>query len=332
MKAESGNNSEEPVRRAAADWFARLRSGPLSAADQAALDAWRNSDPAHGETLDRLLRQWEQSRFLARGALASGRDLGRARVWHRRPSARVAAVAALLMIVIGGGLQLRREVDPAPLGYSAGKSSDRAVVLADGSKLILGPGSEVRVAYSPTLRRVDLLAGRARFDVVQDARRPFTVFADGGSVRAIGTVFEVELASTLVRVRLLQGRVEVRANALRAPDKAQRLSAGEAIGFARGQLVPIASAAQSHTELPNGMLSFNDAPLASVIEQFNRHAHPGIELGSERIARLRVTGAYRVTDSHAFARAAAAMFGLELRHDPSGAISLHEPSPNKLVG
>ena len=87
------------VRQEAADWFARLRADP-DEADLAAFQTWRAADTLNGETYDRLERQWEQSKFLANTALGRGRDLGRARAWHRQPIARAAAVAAMLVTAV----------------------------------------------------------------------------------------------------------------------------------------------------------------------------------------------------------------------------------------
>jgi ferric-dicitrate binding protein FerR (iron transport regulator) len=71
---QSSNADEEAVRLAAADWFARLRGDPTDA-ERAEFAAWRSSDPRHGEAYDRMVRQWDQAKFIGAGELARNRDL-----------------------------------------------------------------------------------------------------------------------------------------------------------------------------------------------------------------------------------------------------------------
>lgn len=77
----------------------------------------------------------------------------------------------------------------------------------------------IAVRYARGERRVELKSGTALFEVAKEAARPFVVEADGATVRALGTRFEVRREDGPVGVTLLEGSVEVRparAEALRS--------------------------------------------------------------------------------------------------------------------
>ncbi|MFB2350973.1 FecR family protein, partial [Priestia megaterium] len=80
---------------------------------------------------------------------------------------------------------------------------------ADGSRLRLDADSRARVRLSAERRDVELLEGRAFFDVAHDAARPFVVKAGATSVRALGTRFEVGRTGPAVEVTLVEGKVQV---------------------------------------------------------------------------------------------------------------------------
>jgi transmembrane sensor len=102
--------------------------------------------------------------------------------------------------------------------------SDAGVIaqheLADGTKLTLGPDSAVRIAFSLTVRRVDLVDGMVLFDLAGDPQRPFEARA-GDFVGRAGAAASLEMrqnsGSTLVGVG--KGRVAV--------EKGGRIALGE---------------------------------------------------------------------------------------------------------
>ena len=86
-------------------------------------------------------------------------------------------------------------------------------VLADGSRLTLGPDSAIQIEFSDAARKVNLLDGMAMFDIAGDSDRPFEVrtgeyVARGGT----GSSFEVRRNSGSSLVAVGAGHVEVRAD------------------------------------------------------------------------------------------------------------------------
>ncbi len=110
----------------------------------------------------------------------------------------------------------------------------QSVALPDGSRAVLDAGSAIALHFDGTQRRVDLLKGRAWFDVVHDKRVPFRVAANGGLVEDIGTAFEVasdgdtaEAAVTSGEVRALSPEESRPGLVLRAGQRARWTTGGE---------------------------------------------------------------------------------------------------------
>jgi ferric-dicitrate binding protein FerR (iron transport regulator) len=103
--------------------------------------------------------------------------------------------------------------------------------MSDGSVIDVNRGGRIQILRdSEDETRIELLAGRAEFEVRKRAERPFIAVIRGVEVRVVGTHFSTELDETkppgLVRVRVQRGIVEVKA---RASEQPVRLRAGDSL-------------------------------------------------------------------------------------------------------
>src|SRR5260370_27368955 len=78
-----------------------------------------------------------------------------------------------------------------PTTFSTSIGGFQRIVLEDRSTIELNTDSEVRVALTPQLRRVELVRGEAIFELAHDAVRPFIVSAGRTPGRALRTQFAV---------------------------------------------------------------------------------------------------------------------------------------------
>lgn len=128
------------------------------------------------------------------------------------------AASMVFAVLALGWLALDRWVlNPTYIRTAIGEQ--RSVVLPDGSIVQLNTNSELYIEYTPSVRQVRLPQGEARFTVAKDEQRPFIVKTPQATVRALGTVFNVQTAPRGTDVAVLEGRVEIRTQAelLRAP-------------------------------------------------------------------------------------------------------------------
>lgn len=96
-----------------------------------------------------------------------------------------------------------------PVIYETGPGGMKEVDLSDGSRLVLGQRTRLRVQYSTRHRSVSLIRGEAWFKVTHDAHRPFIVTAGDGTITDVGTAFSVTRESGRVLVEVMDGSVEV---------------------------------------------------------------------------------------------------------------------------
>jgi transmembrane sensor len=203
-------------------------------------------------------------------------------------------------VLAGGALLARQILRPAagPSQVAAAARVYRTAVgqrdsvrLPDGTRVLLGPGSELALAGNFQGSRSVSLSGEALFDVRHDAVRPFTVRSGGAVIQDLGTQFDVRGGSGEgMRVVVIRGSVSVRsANAtaaavvLRAGDAARL----EADGRLAAERVPDADGELAWTR---GELVFRGAPVAEVAAAVRRWY--GVEL---RIADPALAGRHLTT-------------------------------------
>lgn len=167
----------------------------------------------------------------------------------------------------------------------------RAVLLSDGSKLLLDSGTHVDISWRLLSREVDLRAGQALFDVSSAVYRPFVVSAGLAKVEVLGTLFNVRrLDNDAVRVSLARGRVDVVAAATQAP---VTLRPGQQVDSIGGQLMPVAKAnASSAMAWKDDHIVFEQTPLDEAVSLLRLYRRAPIDLSDPSLAALKVTGVF----------------------------------------
>jgi transmembrane sensor len=239
------------------DWeaVARYLAGESPADEAEAIRRWMEAHPADAELIGTLDRTVDRVRFTPYTAIdveAALRSVKARRDGEATPPAdphvisiadhvarksatrtarpaprwRIAAPAIAAAAVIGvTSLLWNREqpVDgPSPIftaaTYSTGIGARDSVRLPDGTRVVLGPVSElvVREGYGNTERLVEL-KGEGYFDVVHDSLRPFSVRAGSATIHDIGTSFVIRSIGKDVSVTVTQGIVALRPSAPASP-------------------------------------------------------------------------------------------------------------------
>lgn len=184
-----------------------------------------------------------------------------------------------------------------PTQYATEIGMQRRVDLPDGSALVLDTNTLVQVAYERSQRRVVLLRGRMQASVAHDGNRPFVVTSGVGNVRALGTVFQVELQVGNTVVALLEGRVIVDTNGNQSR-RAVELHPLQQLAYdADGKLGSPKSVDRSVAEnWTRGRLVFKEERLADLIAVFNRYSHQQLILSQSELGEIRVSGVFNAGD------------------------------------
>ena len=136
-------------------------------------------------------------------------------VWWQR----IAAVVVLPLMLLAGYLLT---YEPAPVltetvyqEVVSPQGTYSKINLPDGSVVWLNSGSKLKYSVTPQKGKRDVfLSGEAYFEVCSDAKNPFLVMTEKVTVKATGTMFNVEAypSDTIVAVTLKEGKVDVAIN------------------------------------------------------------------------------------------------------------------------
>jgi transmembrane sensor len=331
-----------PMREDAAHWFARMR-GPDAVKDRADFEAWLAASPLHRDAYNRITEVFSLGKGLKQQTAAGIAELPSETSTSR--GAWVTAILALVIVIAGGGawsVSRHRDTDGPRSGGIVGQ--DRVLNaaayatkigqihqyrLSDGSSITLDTDSQIAVAFDGATRALQLLRGRARFNVAHEPR-PFIVTAGAGTVTAHGTLFDIRLqAHNAVSVRLLRGAIDVAlpgpAGVLRHAMLRERLLPGQQLVFDASALTrPRLAPTPVDARWPEATLDCDHQFLSSVVTEANRYATTQIELADAPIGNLRVSGSFRIDEPDILAERLATLFDLRVDKSVPGRLVLRQ--------
>ncbi|RVT90327.1 FecR family protein [Sphingomonas crocodyli] len=292
---------EVELRLAAAAWLARMQ-GPDADVHRPALEQWLAADARHRRIFERLSRRFDEAAILQ----LSHR-------WQPVPSSAGRPRRSLLwtpgLAIAAGLLALLLSPDSTEFGHRSAQSAGDAIIaaqtgrirtvrLSDGSIVTLDSQSSVSIRFDGARRWLQLVRGRARFQVAHETR-PFVVEAGLSRVTAHGTLFDVRLSQRgEVRVALLEGVVDVAVkDAVRTEKNAHVLSAGDAITIrARGTAAIGAHVVDNDRTWPTGMVDADNVALGQLVAEANRYAVVPIRIADPSLTSRRLSGHFRIDD------------------------------------
>jgi transmembrane sensor len=311
----------ERRRAEAAQWFARLKTLPVSHGTLKDFFVWRR-DPDNAKAFSEAERFWseadkvgERPSILRAIEDAAARGSVRRRFGGlARPLAMLTASLIFVAITLGG----IRLFAPAGEAFRTLAGEQRAVELDDGSRLNLHTQTAVEVRFTPGKRDLVLENGEALFSVAKDAARPFTVTAGGVTVTATGTRFDVAKRKSRITVTLVNGRVVVRApdgsiQALRPAQQWRWPADGPRVRTVRPETV---------TAWTQGRIVFDATQLTDAIAEINRYGGKTIILDAPQLAARQISGSFEAGDEDSFAAAVTGLLPLRRTLDGQGRIRL----------
>ena len=324
--------SSADIEAAAALWAVRADDAAPSPDDEAALEAWLAGDLRRLGAYARaraMLAQADRLKALGTDFDPDGYILdhaapaGQIRRTAPRPTRRKVLIGGSAAIAIGSAAVVGLSWPAAATTYSTRRGEIRLVPLGDGSSMTLNTQTTAKVLFTREERHVELIEGEVLFDIAREADRPFIVEAGTSRVQAAATSFTVSrLAHEAVKVTVRQGSVQVSGLSAQPTILTANTQAMVPLGMANIQTATIA-APEMNRDLAwqQGMLSFEDTPLAKAADQFSRYSDTAIRFGDPSVGEETITGLYAANNPQGFARSAALSLGLKASERP-GAIIL----------
>lgn len=282
----------------AAEWFAVLRSGQVDDDERRRWQDWLAGDAGHRCAWARVEAISQGLALVRETPDASSCALQAANA--RRQRRKLVKTLALAAFTTGLGWQAARQEGVqamvAGLGAShrigAGRPGD--IVLADGSRLWLDAGTVLDDRFDAARRLLVLHRGEILLESGRDARRPLVVESRQGSMRALGTRFQVRQFDGHTRLGVSEGRVEI--TPFEPGARTAIVAAGQEVTFSRGAMSAPRALPPARDAWTRGMLIADDMPLQDFLGELSRYRHG--YLGCEpAIAGLRVVGAFPLHDT-----------------------------------
>lgn len=324
--------------------LARYIAGESTTAEAEHVGRWLAEDPRRRDLLDALQRSACSLQLTAQPdidveaalrrvstrldetpvhAIAASRPSAARRSAWRSTLARAAAVVVLLLGA--AALVWRSAQDTQTPGattiadgtFTAPVGAVDSVRLADGTRVLLAPGSRL------TVRANDAdyveLEGEALFDVAAAAAGRFTVHAGPAVIRDLGTTFSVRRDAAEVRVVVTSGSVVLSVPAaadsavLRAGDRAV-LSPASQLSTERG------AASRDDLAWTDGRLVFNNATLAQVAGELRRWYGIHLQFADSTLTARHFTASFHGEDVQRVLEVMALALDVEIERSSGTAI------------
>lgn len=314
----------------AALWAAKLDGSVLTADDRIALDHWIEANPAHRALLSSYCQfsaDLEQQLPSITGIRDQAADAGTARAtvqpspWLRRSLLAGAALTAAAAVALTFWI---RNASSQSQDFSTPAAHRQTLTLTDGTRVDLNAHTSLQVDISRSSRHVRLADGEAFFDVSRDPARPFIVETPHGSVRVLGTRFNVRTDdAAALEVTVADGSVQVRTGTPGASPVP--LAAGDTLA-STGNTPSVR--ALSDDELADvlawrqGQIVFAGTPLKEAVARFARYHGRGIT-ASPAAGELRVGGRFSLDDLDGFLSALEQVLNVRISRDLSGTIHVN---------
>jgi len=337
------HNQLYKAKRFAAKWMLRVDSGKMTNRQWGALDKWLDENPGHQAEYDISTAIWDRTEQLedhplvaAELTASTSQTAKTKRSWFGGTALRamrfrpVAIAATVVLAVISGWIvssdMFFRKTDTATT-YRTEIGTQKPILLADGSSVILDTDSLISTDFSDDARNVTLIYGRALFSVVRDLNRPFIVTVDDTELRALGTEFDVfRQRPGKITLAVLEGAVRVSKKPpvphIAMPDTSKGDAPIEPISAPKADPMPPVEIVTSGKQIlideherqyvtrpaeidrinawRSGKLDFKRIPLGDVITEINRYLTRKLEIDDDELNEMRISMLFYISDSDHF--------------------------------
>lgn len=305
---------QDAVKLQASAWVSRLNRG-LSEEEKPQLIAWINQDPAHHQAIYRVATFFDNISELEElnGVFSLEPQ---SNFWSQKYIFSIFTLIVLFSLsayLIADWIQ-NNQFKPAPSIYMTSVGESKNIDLPDGSILSLNTNSKVVVEYSAHFRQIRLDYGEAKFDIKEDANRPFSVVSGAKNFTALGTIFNVEKQNEYdMELLVTEGQVLVSENVndaeqLNALIKSESGKANSKAIINSNEKLKVINARQvvtkqlSNAEISqelawqSGMVVFDGQSLEQVLKEVSRYTNVQFEILDQHLANIRVAGTYKTGD------------------------------------
>lgn len=288
MKKNKQSSADIGLSDEAIDWIVYLSSGRATEQDCRKFTHWRSQSPQHEMAAKEAENLWY-------GIGSAGKSINKSA--RQSLMTRRSLLGISVAFMSGAVLYQTGIIGPRLFAdYTTGIGEQHDITLEDGSVIKLNANSALSVEITEYKRRLTLHEGQALFSVAKDHTRPFIVNAQYGQIRALGTIFDIDIRPRNVSVTVLEGTVGVTTDAgtFSKSNDMMILNANSRILYnANGAAFKQEQVnVEMETAWRNGKLIFHNKPLGEVIAELERYRTGKIILTTNQLYALQITGIF----------------------------------------
>lgn len=223
--------------------------------------AWELAAIEHPVNVDNEWQKFQQRHFKDTKVV----DLHRKEMSHTRWYSMAAAVLLLMGLALSGWYFSGSNI------YNTLEGGRLAVNLSDGSEVLLGASSELRVPRSFGWWNRDLdLQGEAYFEVTKNPDKPFTIQGPLTTTQVLGTAFRLVASTDENLLEVTEGKV-----AYRLPETNQEVivTAGQKASVETGELEKTNAENPNYDSWKTGRFRFENTPVMEVLNALQNYYH-----------------------------------------------------------
>ncbi|WP_443692161.1 FecR family protein [Pseudomonas protegens] len=282
----AGPHSNTLAMDQALDWLIELEHPNEEQVRQ--FHQWLAASPLNAQAFEKAQAIWNGPQ-VAQCALTLAAPPKVSRLARLRPHWKPLATAAVLLLGLFSfsNLPLRLQAD-----HLTQVGERQRLQLEDGSKVLLNTNSAFSSDINDHQRVARLYQGEAFFEIPGNRGLPLEL--DAGPVKASvrDTTFAVRYLDGVAQVQVQRGDIDLRAT---HADQRLRLRAGESVRVGpQGFDQPARLDADKELAWVQGRLVFENCPLSQVLAELRRYYPGWIVNNNEHLAKVAVTGNYRL--------------------------------------
>ena len=322
---------KQQVSEQASEWVVKLDKQSLSEQELQAFNQWVAQSDLHRQEFIELAQAWGNLEVLSvlADVLPLEQTATNSRVESTPAKGRFwLATAASMLIAFFSWFWLWPQYQVSKIEsedgiYTTAIGEQKQLLLNDGSKIQLNTNTRLQVDYSAQLRNIKLLYGEAHFEVAKDNTRAFVVDVGNGSVKAVGTAFNIHYQGQAVDVVVTEGVVDVTTKQETSGFGNANLREQQTIAVSAGQGIQYDKFVQPVVDLEvdeldktlawqSGMLIFEGESLQTAVEQIRRYTQVEIVIEDPQLKQMPVGGYFRTGEVDAMLEALELSFGIEV--------------------
>jgi len=288
--------SRQEIIQQAAEWVARIEGGELSNTEQQKLLLWREQSQEHERAWDAALQL--KHMFDSVPTDLSKRVLSRKRVDRRLV---LKSFIGLSFAVSTGWFTYTKLPWPVFFAdYTTVAGEQKSVVLPDGTQLKLNTSTAVSIAFSDSVRKIQLHTGEILVQTTHHLPaddRPFVVNASQGNIHALGTrfsVYEKKLGNySEIQVQVFEDAIKINPE---STEKEIQIYSGQQISFTSKSISKPGRLTDLDPPWIHNQIIANDLKLGEFIREISRY-RKGIVRCDPLVENLRISGVFQTNNT-----------------------------------